>query len=84
MKLQAFLTSALYGGTGQPPVPSEYETEWTPQPVWTLWRRKNSCLCRESKPGRPGRSHPTLLKAEYKTSILNGFNTDIVKFRFVA
>jgi hypothetical protein len=27
------------------PVPIEQEAGWTPQPVWTFWRRKNSVLC---------------------------------------
>jgi hypothetical protein len=30
------------------PVPIGYEAEWTPEPVWTTWRRENSWLYRNS------------------------------------
>jgi hypothetical protein len=48
------LSSALVGGEWsgssparftpgeKPPVSVGYEVEWTPEPVWTTWRRKNS------------------------------------------
>jgi hypothetical protein len=40
----------------EPRVPSGQETEWTPEPFWTRWRRGNNpCLCRESKPLHPAR-----------------------------
>jgi hypothetical protein len=28
-------------------------TRWAPEPVWTLWRTEESCLCRNSNQGRP-------------------------------
>jgi hypothetical protein len=27
----------------EPPLPIGYEVGWTPEPVWTTWRRENSC-----------------------------------------
>jgi len=27
---------------GITPVPTEYETRWAPEPVWTFWRREKS------------------------------------------
>jgi hypothetical protein len=33
-------------------VPIGWEAGWAPEPVWTLWRRKISCPCRESNLGR--------------------------------
>jgi hypothetical protein len=32
----------------EPPVPIRYEVGWVPEPVWTMWRRKNSWLYRDS------------------------------------
>jgi hypothetical protein len=31
------------------PVPFVLEAEWTPEPVWTAWRKENSWSCRNSK-----------------------------------
>jgi hypothetical protein len=50
------------------PVSIEYEARWTPEPVWTLWRRGKSRSCRESNPGRPDRS-PSLHRMSYHDSI---------------
>jgi hypothetical protein len=35
------------------PLPIGEEAVWDPEPVWTLWRREDSCPCRDSNPGRP-------------------------------
>jgi hypothetical protein len=32
----------------EPPVPIGWEVGWTPEPVWTTWRRENSCPYRNS------------------------------------
>jgi hypothetical protein len=32
-------------------VPIGYWNGWAPEPVWTLWRREQSCPCREWNPG---------------------------------
>jgi hypothetical protein len=32
----------------KPPVPIGYEVGWTPEPVWTTWRRENSWPYRDS------------------------------------
>jgi len=32
-------------------VPNEYDDEWTPQPVWTLLKKKFCHTCRDSNPG---------------------------------
>jgi hypothetical protein len=37
-------------------VPIGYEAGWAPEPVWTLWRREKSYLCRDTNPDRPART----------------------------
>jgi hypothetical protein len=43
VQLHLFLTSVLHGG--EPPaslakeVPFDYGARWTPEAIWTLWRR---------------------------------------------
>jgi hypothetical protein len=32
----------------EPPVPIGQEAGWAPEPVWTMWRRENSCAYRDS------------------------------------
>jgi len=29
----------------EPPLPTEKETVWSSDPVWTLWRRKKKIFC---------------------------------------
>jgi hypothetical protein len=42
-------------------VPTGEEVGWTPEPVWTLWRKEESLgIARESNPDR-GASCPSLL-----------------------
>jgi hypothetical protein len=41
----------------EPPVPIGYEVGWTPEPVWTTWRSKNS------SPHRDSNSDPLVVKA---------------------
>jgi hypothetical protein len=61
VQIHIFLTSALAGGewsasySGRftpgertPPVPIGQEFGWTPESVWTMWRRENSCPYRDS------------------------------------
>jgi hypothetical protein len=36
----------------EPPVPIGQEAGWTPEPVWTTWRRENSCPHRDSNSDR--------------------------------
>jgi len=47
VSLHAFLTSALDGGkwsascpVNESPVPTGYEAEWAPEPVWARWREE--------------------------------------------
>jgi hypothetical protein len=65
VQLHAFLTSALDGGEWSVSrhtrfIPRKgarcvyWLGDWVPEPVWTRWRKKNVCLCRESNPSRPG------------------------------
>jgi hypothetical protein len=42
----------------KPPVAAGEEARWAPDPVWKLEKRKISCPCRKSNPGRPARSPP--------------------------
>jgi hypothetical protein len=53
VQIYIFLTSALVGEWSasrpgrftpgkEPPVPIGEEVGWTPEPIWTLWRRENS------------------------------------------
>jgi hypothetical protein len=40
----------------EPLVPIEYEVGWSPEPVWTIWRRENSLRYRDST------SDPSVIK----------------------
>jgi hypothetical protein len=67
-------------------VPIGVEAGWAREPVWTLWRRKQSCPCRESNPGLPARN-VSLYRLSYRImfsnysqnlySALGGFSTII-------
>jgi hypothetical protein len=60
VQIHVFLTSTLIGGEWsasrsgrfikwkEPLVPIRQETGWTSEPVWTTWRRENSCPYRDS------------------------------------
>jgi hypothetical protein len=60
VQLHIFLTSALVAGEWlascpgrftpgkETPLPIGYEIGWTPEPVWTTWRRENSWPYRDS------------------------------------
>jgi hypothetical protein len=51
------------------PVPTGQEVVWSPEPVWTLWRREQiSSPCRESNPGRSASSQ---LLSRHIIGILN-------------
>jgi hypothetical protein len=55
----------------EPPVSIGYEVGWTPEPVWTTWRRENSWPYRNSelRPlGRPTRSQ-SLYRLRYPGSL---------------
>jgi hypothetical protein len=41
----------------EPPVPTVQEAGWAPEPVWKQRLKRILCLCRESNPGFPVRSH---------------------------
>jgi hypothetical protein len=44
-----------------------YVLGWDPEPVWTLWRREQSCLCRDLNSGYPTHS-PSLYQLSYPDS----------------
>jgi hypothetical protein len=44
---QLHVPAALPSGK-EPAVPIGQEVGWTPQPIWTTWRRENSCPYRDS------------------------------------
>jgi hypothetical protein len=46
-----FHVSATRPQGEDPPVPTEQETGWAPESVWTLW------ACRESNAGQPTRRY---------------------------
>jgi hypothetical protein len=33
---------ALLSAGQEPPIPTEYEDRWNPEPLWALWRRQKS------------------------------------------
>jgi hypothetical protein len=47
----------------EPPVPIAYKVRWTPESVWTTWRRENPWPYRDSNSGpsivQPAASHTT-------------------------
>lgn len=68
-RLHSFITSAVYAGTwiatrpgrftslDKAPVPTESETAWAPEPVWTVYEREQSLdPTGNESPDRPVRS----------------------------
>jgi hypothetical protein len=57
----------------EPPVYIEWEAEWTPELIWTRWRREQKFLrswCRKSNPGHPAHSQVTLLSCPALSNVL--------------
>jgi hypothetical protein len=66
---QLHASAALLPGK-EPPIPSGYEVGWTPEPVWTTWRRESSWPYRDSELwplGRPAYSQ-SLHQLRYPSS----------------
>jgi hypothetical protein len=69
IQIHIFLTSALVGGEWsvsrpaalspgkEPEVPIIQEGWWTPEPIWTIWRRQNSWPYQDTK-SDPSVVHP--------------------------
>jgi hypothetical protein len=96
VEIHIFLTSALAGGEWsasrpgrftpgkEPPVLIRKEVGWTPEPVWTTWRRENTWPYRDSNSeplGRLDRSQSLsrLLISVHKYYLLICSSSELIK-----